>query len=67
MGGFSFPDDLAARADQLVTDNVPDGEPEAVRVDPRSGSLTVSGDLAEKLKDLPPEKIAEALRKLAED
>ncbi len=67
MEGVVFPEDLAARADRLVADNVPDGEPEAVRVDPRSGSLTVSGDLADKLKDLPPEKIAEALRKLAED
>lgn len=68
MEGVQFPPDLAARADQLVADNVPDGEPETVRVDPRSGAVTVTDpELAEKLKNMSPEKIAEALRNIALD
>jgi hypothetical protein len=60
--------DLAAAADKLVADNVADGEPDPVRVDPRSGAVTVTDPgLAEKLKAADPAKIAEALRKLLED
>lgn len=59
-----LPADLAARADALVADGVADGEVESVRIDPRSGAVTVTDpDLAEKVKSMSPDAIAAALRK----
>lgn len=60
----AFPEDLVAKADALVVDGVADGEPDPVRVDPRSGAMTVTDPaLAAKLKALSPDKLAEALRR----
>ncbi|MDP1793033.1 MAG: Clp protease N-terminal domain-containing protein [Acidimicrobiales bacterium] len=62
------PSDVGTKADSLVADQVPDGVADPIRVDPRTGAMTVTDpELAAKLKDMPGEKIAEALRRLLED
>ena len=63
----AIPADLVAHADTLASDNVVDGEPDPVRVDPRTGAFTIADEeLAAKIKDLSADKIADALRKLVD-
>lgn len=62
------PQDLVGKADQLIADRVVDGEPEPVRVDPRTGAFTVADpELAAKIRTLPADKIAAALRTLVDN
>ncbi len=76
VAGASLPNasDLAAAADALVEANAPDGAPDPVRVDPRTGVVTVIDPvLAAMMRErfekgtVLPQTIADAIRKSLQD